>query len=326
MSVAESTSCPVCHSSKSHQWKPHDQEVFTASKRSIQICESCGNAYSAPLPSYDEPGLSKDDLSSSSSFEQRLLDSFLEDRIKTIKRNRAKPPESESLLDIGAGSGAFARKAAQHGYEVTAIEPELLTKNNTAHAESLNLSWIHSYFDEEAVAKLQSKNQSFDCITLWHVLEHFPDPSSAIEQARRLLSPNGNIIVCVPRFGSKQAEFGGYGWTYLDRDHHFTQFSDKGLKQLIANKGLKIDKEISYSKEYDIFGWFQTWLNKKSRSENLLYLSKKKNIPTEQIDPRAAKTFLIRNSWIALFPAAWHVITSWVRRDPCCIYWILKKA
>jgi 2-polyprenyl-3-methyl-5-hydroxy-6-metoxy-1,4-benzoquinol methylase len=47
----------------------------------------------------------------------------------------------------------------------------------------------------EDTAELQ--NQSFDVISMWHVLEHVPNLDNQIKKLKRLLKPNGSLIVAV---------------------------------------------------------------------------------------------------------------------------------
>ena len=61
------------------------------------------------------------------------------------------------------------------------------------------------------LASLRFPGASFDVVTLFHVLEHLVDPDSTLTEVRRLLTPNGRLLLEVPNLGSLQAQLGGGG-------------------------------------------------------------------------------------------------------------------
>ena len=89
-------------------------------------------------------------------------------------------PNKGKLLDIGAGTGDFLTVAKQNGWETTGIEPSEKAK---AIATKKGISFA------EATDKLE--NNSFDVITMWHVLEHVPNLEQQIKELKRLLKPDG---------------------------------------------------------------------------------------------------------------------------------------
>jgi SAM-dependent methyltransferase len=96
------------------------------------------------------------------------------------------------LLDVGAGIGtfpAFAREVA--GFEVKATE---ISRDAVRLAEDLyGLSMFHGQLED-----LPIQDGEFDVITLWHVLEHAPSPSSLLRRCHSALRPGGRIFVAVP--------------------------------------------------------------------------------------------------------------------------------
>jgi len=66
--------------------------------------------------------------------------------------------------------------------------------------------------------KLEStlEKASFDCITLWHVLEHFSDLHNYIAEINRLLKPGGICIIAVPNIDSYDARHFGQYWAAFD--------------------------------------------------------------------------------------------------------------
>jgi SAM-dependent methyltransferase len=122
-----------------------------------------------------------------------------------------------SILDIGSGTGYFAATMKKAGWLVKGIEI-----NEKAREFS------RSRFGLEAIPpdKIISLEQdSFDCITLWHVLEHFHDPSKYISEINRLLRPDGICIIALPNSNSFDAEYYNHFWAAWDVPRHLWHFS-----------------------------------------------------------------------------------------------------
>jgi 2-polyprenyl-3-methyl-5-hydroxy-6-metoxy-1,4-benzoquinol methylase len=65
------------------------------------------------------------------------------------------------------------------------------------------------------------ENNSFDVITMWHVLEHVPNLEFQIQELKRLLKPTGTLIVAVPNFKSYDAKYYNEFWAAYDVPIHF---------------------------------------------------------------------------------------------------------
>ena len=107
-------------------------------------------------------------------------------RIALVTR-MAGPGRGKRLLDIGCGEGTFLHAARKCGWD--AIGTEL----NSAPAQRLGLEVFNS-LDECA------DRGPFDCVTLWHSLEHTPDPWAVIANIRRSGSEGWVDIDRRPRF------------------------------------------------------------------------------------------------------------------------------
>ena len=126
------------------------------------------------------------------------------------------------LLDIGAGTGDFLLVAKNDGWKTTGVEPSDRAKSI---AKSKGISFV------EKTAELES--QSFDVISMWHVLEHIPDLEIQIKELKRLLKPTGTLIVAVPNFKSFDAKYYGKFWAAFDVPIHFWHFSKTDRKSVV---------------------------------------------------------------------------------------------
>ncbi len=133
------------------------------------------------------------------------------------------------ILDIGAGTGDFLSVAKEDGWKVDAIEPSAKARK---FAETKGIS-----FSDETSA---FADESFDSITMWHVLEHVPDPEAQLNELRRLLKPDGAIIIAVPNHNSYDAKIYGENWAAYDVPRHLWHFSRNSIDRLSAKANLKL--------------------------------------------------------------------------------------
>jgi ubiquinone/menaquinone biosynthesis C-methylase UbiE len=142
--------------------------------------------------------------------------------------------EAKNLLDFGCGTGDFLKVCQKNGWEVTGIEPN----QNARDIASQKLN--HKVFD---VAQLsQFENNSFDVITLWHVLEHLPNYKEDLETLKNLLKPEGVLVAAVPNFESFDANYYQSFWAAWDVPRHLWHFSQYSISKLMEDLYMEVDK------------------------------------------------------------------------------------
>jgi SAM-dependent methyltransferase len=96
-------------------------------------------------------------------------------------------------LDLGTGTGLFARDMAQRGALVTGLDPsqELLSEALSANGGEANpVEYIHGFAEKTGLP-----SGSFDIVaaaTCWHWF----DREKVADEARRLLKPGGQLLIC----------------------------------------------------------------------------------------------------------------------------------
>ena len=138
-----------------------------------------------------------------------------------------------NLLDIGAGTGDFLLTAKQNGWNTIGVEPSEKAKG-IAIGKGIQFS--------DSTEELESN--SFDVITMWHVLEHVPNLEIQIKELKRLVKPNGTIIIAVPNFKSYDAKYYGKFWAAFDVPIHFWHFSKTSIKLLFQKEDIKLEKVL----------------------------------------------------------------------------------
>lgn len=89
--------------------------------------------------------------------------------------------------------------------------------------------------------------QKYDMMTMIHLIEHFPDPRAAIQKAKKLLKPDGMLILRTPYVAhdleSSLALRNGDSYRDLNESHyeiHPVLFSEQALMQLLEQEGFEI--------------------------------------------------------------------------------------
>ena len=165
-----------------------------------------------------------------------LLYHYVRNITLTQKRNLVKKitgVRKGVLLDVGAGTGAFAHTMQKAGWEVTALEPDATARQNALNNYSMHLQELDNLHHLQAGA--------FDAITLWHVLEHVHDLHGALEKFLAILKPEGRLVIAVPNFTSYDGQVYQKYWAAYDVPRHLYHFSPKSMQILLEQKGFLLE-------------------------------------------------------------------------------------
>lgn len=138
-------------------------------------------------------------------------------------------PQKGIVLDIGSGTGDFLITAKNKGWHITGIEPNHKAKQI---AENKGVAFETSL---ETIP-----DNSMDVITMWHVLEHVPNVEEQFAQLKRIVKPNGYIIIAVPNYKAFDAKYYKEFWAAFDVPRHLWHFSKISIAKLAANFDLKL--------------------------------------------------------------------------------------
>lgn len=145
---------------------------------------------------------------------------------------------NKKVLDFGCGKGDFLMKLKNEGLCSELFSLEI----NSEYHEVLNKNFTH-YSDIDDI-----EDSSLDIITLFHVLEHLPDPLSILNQLYHKLKDGGKIIIEVPSSDDVLLQ------TY--KSHSFSKFTYWSLHLFLFNTNslAKLIKKtmfnIVYVKQY----------------------------------------------------------------------------
>ena len=138
--------------------------------------------------------------------------------------------KSARILDIGAGEGNFLSKFPED-YDLNAIESSDLTINE------LSKKGISGYKSIED--KKEEWRDSFDCVTLFQVLEHISEFKDIIEDAKYILKTGGKFIVSVPNADDMFEQERILNHPDMP-PNHINKWSVKSLSIALKNSGFKV--------------------------------------------------------------------------------------
>ncbi|MFC1790431.1 class I SAM-dependent methyltransferase [Patescibacteria group bacterium] len=154
-------------------------------------------------------------------------------------------PLTKKLLDLGSGEGVFVKVAKQAGLEALGIDPYQSRKN------------LKDY---------RFKDEAFDAVTLWHVLEHLHQPQKELSEIKRILKKEGQLFLSLPNFSSFGFRFGKVSWFHLDTPRHLAGYRQKVVTRLLQDCGFKVLK-IYFPALEDPFDLLKT-INRKIFKQN----------------------------------------------------------
>ncbi|MFH1824876.1 MAG: class I SAM-dependent methyltransferase [Candidatus Firestonebacteria bacterium] len=139
------------------------------------------------------------------------------------------------ILDIGAAQGFFLKFMKDKGWDVKGVE---LSKEACSFAKrKLNLNITNKDF-----IKTDLKNEKFDVMTMFEVMEHIPNINENLKKIYNHLKNKGVLIISVPNFNSLQRFIFGRYWCHIDVPRHLYHFTRKTIKKLLLNNGFVIEK------------------------------------------------------------------------------------
>jgi len=217
---------------------------FTVSGEQFEIweCKNCTQRFTQNIPGADQIGRyyqSEEYISHSDTKKGFVNNLYHSVRKRTLQQKRKLIEEATqkakgNILDVGAGTGAFLNTMKNADWNCTGIEPDETARKNAKDLYDINL--------KEAKELFSLSPETFDAITLWHVLEHVHELHSYVEQLKNLLAINGKLFIAVPNYTSADAKMYEAFWAAYDVPRHLYHFSPKAMKILLNTHGLKLER------------------------------------------------------------------------------------
>ncbi len=145
---------------------------------------------------------------------RKLLNMFLDDWL---------PPGR--ILDVGCGSGDFLYRMYQLGWSVSGVDfDDKAIANAKDKYGKLGFELLHN-----DLAGARFPDNSFEAVTMNHVIEHVPEPVSLLSEVNRVLKPGGRLVAITPNAQSLGHALFRDCWRGLEPPRHLQIFSLNAL-------------------------------------------------------------------------------------------------
>jgi len=176
------------------------------------------------------------------------LNPWLEERLSTFGRGGA-------VLDIGCGRGYWLEHMAGAGIAVLGVEPDI---------ERARLALDHGPVAQADATRLPVASASVQVVWCIHVLHHLPDPALALAEMRRVLAPDGRLILAETVEDNPIVRIGRRVHPEWDGVHVHSRFTAAALVDLVGQSGLSVVEQrqhslISFASWGLPFGARQAW-------------------------------------------------------------------
>lgn len=237
--------------------------IFFAKKNNCDLyrCGGCGLTFMWPMPKETAQVYSADYFSGAKDGfgyvdydedKSAMADTFIS-CLETIKEFS---PNKGRLLDVGAATGYFLKKAGMLGWETVGVEISDYAAQK-ARATGLDVK-------TGTLENVQFEVGSFDAVTMWDVLEHLPNPKNELDKIYRLLKKGGILAINTPDAGSFFAKIMGKRWHLLVPPEHLVYFNPKNLTEVLKQSGFTVLKFNKIGKKFTVQYIIQTlsrWQN-----------------------------------------------------------------
>ena len=230
--------CPVCKNNQFKQFLTCQDFTVSQEKFEIIACSNCGFKFTNPRPDENQIGKyyqSENYISHSNTSKGIISKAYHLVRHYTLKRKLKLidelQPNKGTILDVGCGTGIFLKTCQNGGWEIAGIEID-------AGARGMAESQTKQKIENKILGSYP--NQTFEVITLWHVLEHIHLLEETVIWLNEKLARNGSLIVAVPNHESYDAQNYAENWAAYDVPRHLYHFSQQTIETLFKQNGFQL--------------------------------------------------------------------------------------
>jgi SAM-dependent methyltransferase len=201
----------------------------------LRRCQTCGVVGSSPTPQFDyEAAYFTDGSEGGYDFEAQFAVDFDAARfIPELDRLAQRAPGT--LLDVGCATGTYLVHAQERGWRVSGVESAAFARREAARRTNATVV---------ACCEELPAGQTFDLVTLHHVLEHVHAPVAFLRDS---IVPRvgGRLLIEVPNFNSLAARVYGPRWRDLRPEQHVFHYTSDLLAAVLESAGLRVVETYS---------------------------------------------------------------------------------
>jgi 2-polyprenyl-3-methyl-5-hydroxy-6-metoxy-1,4-benzoquinol methylase len=133
------------------------------------------------------------------------------------------------LLDVGCGAGERLEQMRGLGWTVSGLDFDEKAVG-VAKARGLDVSC-------GTIPGIWFPPETFDVVTMNHVIEHVPDPIELLKECYRILKPGGKVVLTTPNSSSWGHKFFREHWRGLEPPRHLHIFGPSSIEQILKRAG-----------------------------------------------------------------------------------------
>ena len=233
-----------------------------------QMCLNCSHVYANKRLSEDKltEYYSENQIYSTNTYANKELIKIREKVFKEKIHFVKKFTKKKNWLDIGSADGASVLAAIKEGFLCKGIEISETSRKFAKKYHNINL------YSDSLTSFEKINKKKWDVISFFGVLEHLPDPISALKTSYRLLNDNGLVVIEVPNYQSVSSyvqELSGLADRHLVPYTHIMMFTENSIKYALKKTGFE---SIAF------------WYYGMDMIELLKHLSKEKKFKNSNLD------------------------------------------
>lgn len=228
--------CKICDG---HKLQVIGTEGRHFQKLTTTICTGCGLIHSYPIPSKEElddyySKQYRTDYKGAFTPQRKHILRYSRSSVERIKQLLLFAKIGQKLLDVGSGSGEFLYMASLSGFDANGLEPHEGYSDYTR--KTFGVPVITTPLEKADIAP-----ESYDVITLNHVLEHLHYPLTSLIRLNKWLKLGGLLAVEVPNIENTQH-------SPVNRFHyaHIYNFNHDTLKAILEKAGFTVENHPDF--------------------------------------------------------------------------------
>lgn len=230
--------CPLCRGAeKSERLRT---EMAGGGEARFVDCPSCGLVYLDPAPGretlevfyrdvYATPEYRKADGFDALDPREELGGAFkyCEHLMNEVEDYRTPPGK---LLDVGCAYGGFVLDASTRGWKAEGVEP-------FADAAAFCRDMLGLSVSQGDIFTAELKEEEYDVITLYEVIEHLDRPVQAMRKLAKLAKPGALLALTTPNPNSPAAILAKANWIGWKPPTHLCLFDFHSVRALLERGG-----------------------------------------------------------------------------------------